>query len=75
MSTHYSNLHPQPITVIESWNLDHHCATALAYIARAPYKGEQIRDLRKAIWYLKRRVQVLQAIEQGRDAPEPDSQV
>lgn len=74
MSDHYSRLDPQPIEVIERWGLDHHCASALAYIARAPHKGEAVRDLRKAIWYLNRRIQIIEAItDQAVPTPEPQA--
>jgi len=32
---------------------------AVKYIARAAYKGKQIEDLEKAIWYLKRKIALL----------------
>lgn len=49
----------EPITVIEDWNLPHHLACALKYIARAGRKHDEVKDLSKAIWYLKRRIFLL----------------
>ena len=56
---HYSKLKPQPIEVVEAWELDHHRASALAYLARAGSKpGESYEsDIRKAIWFLERSIQ------------------
>lgn len=58
---HYTVLKPQPIDVIEAWKLGPHEANVLKYVARAPYKGKEIRDLKKAIWYLQRKIGLLEA--------------
>lgn len=34
--------------------MPHPIASAIEYIARAPYKGSELTDLRKAAWWLKR---------------------
>ena len=56
---HYADLDPQPIEVIESWELGYHLGSAMKYIARAGNKfGESKNDdLKKAIWYLERAIQ------------------
>lgn len=72
MSNHYSSLTPQPIQVIEGWGLSFHLGNVVKYIARAPIKGDRVRDLRKAIWYLNREVQILEAA--GGPIPTPDPQ-
>lgn len=51
----------EPIDVIEDWNLDHHEATALAYISRAMRKSDPITDYKKAIWYLQRKISILKS--------------
>lgn len=56
---HYARLEPEPLDVIEAWELDHHSACALKYIARQGHKGDAVEDLRKAITYLERRVAML----------------
>ena len=53
----------EPIKVIEEWELGHHLACAVKYIARAGRKECEVLDLKKAIWYLERRVKVIE--EQG----------
>ncbi len=75
MVTHYQRLKPEPIEVIESWGLGFHLGSALEYIARAPYKGQEARDLTAAIWYIKRHLQLLEAAQKGTKPPNPDDQV
>ena len=41
--------------------LDWCSSNAIKYISRAPYKGKEINDLQKAIWYLQKRVKQLEA--------------
>ena len=68
--THYSRLDPQPLEIIEAWNLGFHLANVLKYIARAPAKGSEIHDLKKARWYLDRWI----AIREGTAGkPEPQA--
>ncbi len=50
---HYTRLQPEPLDVIEAWELPFHESQILKYIARWPAKGG-IADLRKAEFYLKR---------------------
>ncbi len=50
----------EPIWVIEDWNLNHHLACALKYISRAGRKHDEVKDLKKAIWYLQRRIKLLE---------------
>jgi hypothetical protein len=42
------------IKVIEDWGLGFCLGNALKYICRAPHKGKQLEDLKKALWYLHR---------------------
>lgn len=49
----------EPIDVIEDWNLTYHTGNALKYIARAGRKEDEIEDLEKACWYLRRRIKLL----------------
>ena len=63
--SHYKNLNPQPIEVIENWELDFHLAQVLKYISRAGKKeGEsELKDLEKAQVYLSRKIDKLVATE------------
>lgn len=47
------------IKVIEAWGFDKdaYLFNALKYIARAGKKGSEIEDLKKAVWYLNRRIE------------------
>lgn len=44
------------IKVIENWNLGFHLGNTVKYVARADHKGEKLRDLKKALWYLQRAI-------------------
>lgn len=48
------------IDVIEDWRLGFHEGNAVKYIGRAKFKGKELEDLKKALWYLKRRVDQLE---------------
>lgn len=69
---HYSSLTPEPIDVIEAWQLGFCEGNAVKYIARARYKKRESEDLRKAAWYLLRRAEQLdsQAVD-GKPKQEP----
>lgn len=48
------------IKVIEAWNLDFHLGNTVKYIARAGKKDEIIQELKKAMWYLQRKINNLE---------------
>lgn len=50
----------EPIDVIEDWELDFHLGNALKYISRAGRKEDAIQDLKKARWYIERRIKQLE---------------
>ena len=56
---HYNQGRYETIDVIEDWDLDFNCGNAVKYISRHMHKGTAIRDIEKAIWYLKRRLDTL----------------
>lgn len=62
---HYASLKPEPIDVIESWQLGYHLGCAVKYIARAGKKegAPIIQDLQKAAWYLNREIERLKIAE------------
>ncbi len=53
---HYTATAIEPIDVIETWNLDFHLGNTVKYIARANHKGTELQDLKKARWYLDRKI-------------------
>ena len=57
---HYAHTAPQPIEVIEAWDLGPHEANVIKYVLRAPYKDMELKDLQKARWYLDRKIWILE---------------
>jgi hypothetical protein len=53
---HYTS-HPSGIEVIEiTEHMSFALGSAVKYILRSPYKGNEIQDLEKAIWMIKREI-------------------
>ena len=52
----------ETIKVIEAWELGFHLGNAVKYISRAGKKDSEkvLEDLRKARWYLDRKISVIQ---------------
>jgi hypothetical protein len=52
----------EAIKVIEAWELDFHLGNTVKYISRAGKKetDKELQDLKKALWYLQRRIDNLQ---------------
>lgn len=59
--SHYTSGKIEVIDFIEDQKLDMHTGNAVKYIARAGKKdpSKEVEDLEKAIWYLRRKIQVL----------------
>lgn len=59
---HYVRLTPEPIEVIESWELGYHLGCCVKYVARAGFKegATALQDLQKARWYLNREIERLE---------------
>jgi hypothetical protein len=72
--THYSRFKIQPIEVIEQWGLGFHPGNVVKYIARSPHAGNEMRDLRKAKWYLDRWIAVREAQMKSISPPAPEPQ-
>ena len=47
----------ETIAFIESWGMDFNTGNVVKYLTRAPYKGSEIEDLKKARWYLDRLIE------------------
>jgi len=56
---HYHTGTIQAIDLIEAYELDFCLGNAVKYISRAGRKGDAVEDLRKAIWYIERRIRHL----------------
>ncbi len=57
---HYNIGGIEVIDFIESWNLGFSLGNAIKYIARAPYKNNELEDLKKAKWYINREIEKLE---------------
>lgn len=58
---HYNTGKIEVIEAIEDWKLGFALGNAVKYIARAGHKGDELEDLRKAAWYIDRRIKQLES--------------
>lgn len=74
---HYTFGRFEVIEVLEDWDLGPHLFNVVKYVARAGKKdpAKEIQDLEKAAWYLNRRIELLKAAKEGRDACRPNDMV
>ena len=56
---HYNKGRFEAIEVIEDWKLGFHCGNAIKYICRHKHKSASRQDIEKAVWYLKRYLEIL----------------
>lgn len=59
--SHYASGKIEVIEAIEDWGLGFHLGNVTKYVARAGKKdsAKTIQDLEKAIWYLRRKIEIL----------------
>lgn len=55
---HYTFGKIEVIDVLEDWGLGFHLGNVVKYIARSSYKGKFLEDLKKARWYLDRKIEL-----------------
>ena len=53
---HYTAGKYEVIDVIEDWDLNFRLANTIKYVARHKHKGKPLEDLKKALWYLQREI-------------------
>jgi len=55
---HYQSIEGEieVIDIIESYALDFHLGNVIKYVLRADWKDDDIKDLKKALWYLEREI-------------------
>jgi|TARA_R110000744_G_scaffold380448_1_gene501260 hypothetical protein len=53
------------IKVIESWQLNFHAGSVIKYISRYQHKDNPARDLKKALWYLERLIELEENKNEG----------
>jgi len=56
----YGNDTYSPINVIEAWNLGFHLGNVIKYIGRLGKKDAPLQELKKARWYLDRKIKELE---------------
>ena len=57
---HYQLGGVEVVVAIEAWKLGYHEGNAVKYIARAKHKGKELEDLKKARWYINRKIELLE---------------
>ncbi len=70
---HYNTGRIEVIEFLEDQRLEPHEWNAIKYICRAKHKGHQVQDLEKAVWYLKRKIELLCSSEQEREPVRPNN--
>lgn len=69
---HYNAGKIEVIEFIEDQKLGYHLGNAVKYIARAKHKGREAEDLEKAIWYLRRKLELVRAKAEKRPVRRPN---
>jgi len=58
---HYGGDDPyEVIKVIEAWKVDFHIGNVIKYLYRCDKKSNELEDLKKASWYLNRKIKLLE---------------
>lgn len=72
--SHYNTGKIETIEYIEDQKFNYHLGNAVKYISRAGKKDPKktIEDLRKAIWYIERRIELETADLAGREIVRPN---
>ena len=60
---HYCFGDIEVIDIIEALNLPYHLGNAVKYLARFRHKGKPVEDLRKAVWYIERYIEMIKRDE------------
>ena len=60
---HYKGNRFEAIDIIEDYELNFHLGNVVKYVLRAGKKGSKLEDLKKAQFYLKREIDLLELIE------------
>lgn len=57
--THYQSGKIEVIDIIDEFNLDFSLGNAVKYILRCGKKDDDITELKKAMWYLKHKIELI----------------
>ena len=72
--SHYNAGKIEVIEFLEDQFMDRpHEWNAVKYLARAKHKGREIEDLEKAIWYIRRKIEILKALKEQRVVLKPNN--
>lgn len=71
---HYNTGKIEVIEAIEDWKLCYHLGSVVKYTARAGRKDptKTVEDLKKAVWYLNRKIELLESENEKRDPRRPN---
>jgi predicted RNase H-like nuclease len=69
---HYRQGTIEVIEVIERLDLGYHAGQVVKYLSRYRYKGAAVQDLKKALWYLNRLIEIEEANARGDHPDKPD---
>lgn len=69
---HYNSGKIEVIEFLEDQQLEPHEWNVVKYVCRAKHKGRRIEDLEKAVWYLRRKIELLKAEAEGREPKRPN---
>lgn len=64
----------EAIKVITAWGLGFCLGNAAKYICRAPHKGTQLEDLKKARWYIDYEIRMLEGKTASSDGRSPHAE-
>lgn len=68
--SHYNQGKIEVIDFIEDQQLDFHEGNTVKYVCRAKHKGNELEDLKKAAWYLQRKIEKLEGKKEDGGKPE-----
>ena len=57
---HYNSGKIECIDYLEDQDLGFHIGSAVKYCARAKHKGKELEDYKKALWYLQRKIELME---------------
>ena len=61
--SHYKQGKIEVINFIEDQDFDFHIGNAIKYLCRHRHKGDLINDLKKAIWYIQRKIDLISPVQ------------
>jgi len=72
--SHYNSGKIEVIAAIEDWGLGFHLGSSVKYVARAGKKDptKYVQDLKKAIWYINRKIELYEAEKENRAPLQPN---